>query len=128
MKKTLLIALITIMTLTLTGCGNEDNNGLDTNISNMAKAGDYMARNNALKDIPNDALVIDELKASELTCEAIGVAETTIVVVKCSTTNDNLIKYYGSDTIYYAYQENADGSKYWHYASKDQSEAIEKVK
>lgn len=87
-----------------------------------------MAKRSALKDIPNDALVIDELKASELTCEALGVAEKTIVVVKCTTTNDALIKYYGSENIYYAYQENADGSKYWHFASKDQNEAIEKVK
>ena len=49
MKKLLSIVLITIMTITLTGCGNEETNGLDTNITNMSKAGDFMAKNQHLK-------------------------------------------------------------------------------
>ena len=55
-------------------------------------------------------------------------ADKVIVVVKSSTTNDKLIKHYGSETIYYGYQRTADGKEYWHYASKDRNEAIEKVK
>lgn len=128
MKKYLLTALLLVLTFTLTGCGNSDTDGLSTDRSIWVDAGYYNAESNAKKDIPNDALVTEPLKASELSCETIGVSDKVIVVVKCSTTNDKLIKHYGSETIYYGYQRTADGKEYWHYASKDRNEAIEKVK
>lgn len=128
MKKYLLTAILLVLTITLTGCGNSDTDGLSTDRSIWVDAGYYAAESHATADIPNDALVIEALKASELSCETIGVSDKVIVVVKCTTTNDKLIKYYGSETIYYGYQRTADGKQYWHHASKDRDEAIEKVK
>lgn len=105
-----------------------DTKGLSTDRSVWVDAGYVYAESNAKKDIPEDAYVWSTLKASELTCETIGVSDKVVVVVKCSTTNDEVIKHYGSSTIYYGFQESADGTKYWHYASKDRDEAIQKVK
>ena len=107
---------------------SSDANGLSTDRSDWVDAGYVYAESNAKKDIPEDAYVWGTLKASELTCETIGVSDKVIVVVKCSTTNDELIKHYGSATIYYGFQRSADGTKYWHYASKDRNEVIQKVK
>lgn len=108
--------------------GSESSGGLSKDRSVWVDAGYYSAESSAKKDIPEDAYVWTTLKASELTCETIGVSDKTIVVVKCTTTNDEVIKHYGASTIYYAYQQSADGNKYWHYASKDRDEAIQKVK
>ena len=105
-----------------------DTKVLSTDRSVWFDAGYVHAESNAKKDIPEDAYVWSTLKASELTCETIGVSDKVVVVVKCSTTNDEVIKHYGSSTIYYGFQESADGTKYWHYASKDRDEAIQKVK
>lgn len=108
--------------------GSESSDGLSKDRSIWVDAGYYSAESSAKKDIPEDAYVWTTLKASELTCETIGVSNKTIVVVKCTTTNDKVIEHYGASTIYYAYQQSADGSRYWHYASKDRDEAIQKVK
>lgn len=107
---------------------SSDNKELSTDRSVWVDAGYVYAESNATKDIPKDAYVFTTLKASELTCETIGVSDKVVVVVKCDTNNDELIKHYGSSTIYYAFQRSADGNKYWHYASKDRDEAIQKVK
>ena len=128
MKKHLLLTLFLVLTFTLTGCGNSDTSGLSSDRSEWVDAGYTYAESNAKKDIPKDALVLETLKASELTCETIGVSDKVVVVVKCSTTNDKLIEHYGSSTIYYGFQRSADGNQYWHYASKDRDEAIQKVK
>lgn len=128
MRKYLLIVILLFLAFTVTGCGNPETDGLSSDRSDWVDAGYTYAESNAKKDIPEDALVFETLKASELTCETLGVSDKVVVVVKCTTTNDKIIKHYGSETIYYGFQRSADKKEYWHYASKDRDEAIKKVK
>lgn len=108
--------------------GFSNTSGLSTNSTVMYEAGAYLAEDYAVEDIIEDAFVYETLKSSELSCESIGVADKVIVVVKCTTNHADLIDYYGSSTIYYAFQKSADKKSYWHYASSDRDVAIDKVR
>lgn len=56
----------------------------------------------------------DYCKANELEVKAIE-ENGGIYIVKCTTTNKNLIAQYGSSTFYYGYMPSASGLKYYQY-------------
>ena len=87
------------------------------------KAEDY-----ALEDIPEMALVWDTVKVNELTCKADVLTDDQIVLVRCNTSNSEIIKYFGSSEIWYGYIEAADGTSYFRYADSDQAVVLEKLR
>lgn len=75
------------------------------------------------KDKALEYLEGPDTTTSQLQCEPkelIG----DLILVKCETTDEFLIKYYGSSTLWYGYLESAGGSKYKQYGSGNREEVI----
>ena len=70
----------------------------------------------ALREIPESILTFDDVMSNELKCEAKEKTDDEIILVQCTTTNKDVIDHYDSETIWYGYQETADGRS--HYKQK----------
>ena len=66
----------------------------------------------------------DYCKANELQVKAIE-EDNGIYIVKCTTTNQNLIAQYGSSTFYYGYMPSASGLKYYQYADSSKQKVYD---
>ena len=90
--------------------------------------GGSSAERHALSDIPDDALVLfDTVMEGELVCKADSRTEDAIVLVKCTTTHEEIIKKYGK-TIWYGFQSSADMSKYKHKTASTKEEVLKAFK
>lgn len=88
----------------------------------------YMAEQVALQDIPELGHTWYTVKSNELNCNANSITDDEIVLVKCTTTNEELLDYYGSSTIWYGYLESADGYSYFRWADANQSTVLSKLR
>lgn len=96
--------------------------------SNRSIENGSTAENYALDDIPEIAITFSTVRSNELKCEADSMTDDEIVLVKCTTTNDELIDYYESSTIWYGWQSSADGNTYLRWADKDKSEVLSHIR
>ncbi len=87
-----------------------------------------LAETQALKDIPDDAYYFGTLKSNEISCNAISETNDGIILVKCTTNNSEIIRHYGSATIWYGYLLSADGTSYWHYSSSNRETVLSKLR
>ena len=81
----------------------------------------------ATKDIVDSVLIGSSVTANELKCEANSKTDDEIKLVKCTTTKNEIIKEYGSSTIWYGYLETVDGG-YYHYISKSKDTVLSKLR
>ena len=86
------------------------------------------AEEKALEDVPELGFVFSTVKSNELECKTDSITDDEIVLVKCTTTNEELLDYYGSSTIWYGYLESAGGSSYFRWADPIQSNVLSKLR
>lgn len=86
------------------------------------------AEEKALEDVPELGFVFSTVKSNELECKTDSITDDEIVLVKCTTTNEELLDYYGSSTIWYGYLESASGSSYFRWADPIQSNVLSKLR
>lgn len=93
--------------------------------------GAYFAEQSALKEIPESVLTLTfehAVTSDELKCNAKEKTDDEIILVKCTTTNEHIIDYYKSETIWYAFQETADGSHHYRAINPDKNKALESIR
>lgn len=93
--------------------------------------GAYLAEQSALEEIPESVLTLafeHAVTSNELKCNAKEKTDDEIILVKCTTTNEHIIDYYKSETIWYAYQETADGSYHYRAINPDKNKALESIR
>lgn len=86
------------------------------------------AEQKALEDVPELGFAFSTVKSNELKCKTDSITDDEIVLVKCTTTNEELLDYYGSSTIWYGYLESASGSSYFRWADPIQSNVLSKLR
>ena len=114
MKKIFALSIIVMISLLLSGCGGM--NGVDKS----------WAEQMALKDISKDT--IKTPTSAELKCTAKSKEKDDIILVKCTTSHEELKKLYKSETIWYGYLETADGKSYYHYMDNDKDKVLEMLR
>lgn len=82
----------------------------------------------ALREIPASILTFDEVMSNELKCEAKEKTDDEIILVKCTTTNQDVIDHYDSETIWYGYQETADGRSHYRSINKSKDKVLENMR
>ena len=107
---------------------SNDNTDSDSDSDSCTTLYCRMAEDYALEDIPEMALVWDTVKINELICKAEVLTADQIALVRCNTSNSEIIKYFGSSEIWYGYIEAADGTSYFRYADSDQAVVLEKLR
>lgn len=93
--------------------------------------GAYLAEQSALEEIPESVLTLTfehAVTSNELKCDAKEKTDDEIILVKCTTTNEHIIDYYKSKTIWYAYQKTADGSHHYRAINPDKNKALESIR
>ena len=118
-KKKKILVLGVIVIIAVTGCGYNSNSNFNAGGCNTVVCSE--AEIYAKSDIPEIAGVWTTLRSNEIKCNATEVTNDEIILVKCTTTNDELIDYYNSSTIWFGYLAAADGNSYfrWENASRD---------
>ena len=122
------IILITFLCVLMFLAELDSNDNTDTDSVSCSTLYCRMAEDYALEDIPEMALVWDTVKINELICEAEILTADQIALVRCNTSNSEIIKYFGSSEIWYGYIEAADGTSYFRYADSDQAVVLEKLR
>ena len=93
--------------------------------------GGYEAERYALQEIPKSVLTLafePDVTSNELKCKAKEKTDDEIILVKCTTTNKHIIDYYESETIWYAYQETADGMSHYRSINPDKDTALKNIR
>lgn len=122
------IILITFLCVLMFLSELSSNDNTDSDSDSCTTLYCRMAEDYALEDIPEMALVWDTVKINELTCKAEVLTADQIALVRCNTSNSEIIKYFGSSEIWYGYIEAADGTSYFRYADSDQAVVLEKLR
>ena len=97
--------------------------GTDTTIEGGDDAVFY-----ALREIPESILTFDDVMSNELKCEAKEKTDDEIILVQCTTTNQDVIDHYDSETIWYGYQETADGRSHYRSINKSKDTVLENMR
>lgn len=97
--------------------------GTDTTIEGGDDAVFY-----ALREIPESILTFDDVMSNELKCEAKEKTDDEIILVQCTTTNQDVIDHYDSETIWYGYQETADGRSHYRSINKSKDKVLENMR
>ena len=97
--------------------------GTDTTIEGGDDAVFY-----ALREIPESILIFDDVMSNELKCEAKEKTDDEIILVQCTTTNQDVIDHYDSETIWYGYQETADGRSHYRSINKSKDTVLENMR
>lgn len=82
----------------------------------------------ALREIPESVLTFDDVMSNELKCEAKEKTDDEIILVQCTTTNQDVIDHYDSETIWYGYQETADGRSHYRSINKSKDKVLENMR
>lgn len=82
----------------------------------------------ALREIPESVLTFDDVMSNELKCEAKEKTDDEIILVQCTTTNQDVIDHYDSETIWYGYQETADGRSHYRSINKSKDTVLENMR
>lgn len=93
--------------------------------------GGSKAEQYALTEIPEKVptlLFEAQVTSNELKCEAKEKTDDEIILVKCTTTNKFIKEYFDSETIWYAYQETADGMSHYRAISNNKDEALKNIR
>lgn len=86
------------------------------------------AEQKALEDVPELGLAFSTVKSNELKCNAESITDDEIILVKCTTTHEELLDFYGSSTIWYGYLESASGHSYFRAAHADKNEVLSRLR
>ena len=97
--------------------------GTDTTIEGGDDAVFY-----ALREIPESILTFDDVMSNELKCEAKEKTDDEIILVQCTTTNQTVIDHYDSETIWYGYQETADGRSHYRSINKSKDTVLKNMR
>ncbi len=97
--------------------------GTDTTIEGGDDAVFY-----ALREIPESILTFDDVMSNELKCEAKEKTDDEIILVQCTTTNQDVIDHYDSETIWYGYQETADGRSHYRSINKSKDTVLKNMR
>ena len=97
--------------------------GTDTTIEGGDDAVFY-----ALREIPESILTFDDVMSNELKCEAKEKTDDEIILVQSTTTNQDVIDHYDSETIWYGYQETADGRSHYRSINKSKDKVLENMR
>ena len=100
---------------------NDSNSGCDTSDCSWAEQ-------KALEDVPELGLAFSTVKSNELKCNAESITDDEIILVKCTTTHEELLDFYGSSTIWYGYLESASGHSYFRAAHADKNEVLSRLR
>ena len=100
---------------------NDSNSGCDTSDCSWAEQ-------KALEDVPELGLAFSTVKSNELKCNAESITDDEIILVKCTTTHEELLNFYGSSTIWYGYLESASGHSYFRAAHADKNEVLSRLR
>ncbi len=114
MKKLCFFSILVCILIGVTGCGNENE---------IAEVDKWNSEEAALEYISEQAF--DTPTKSELSCIANSQEDDGIILVECTTTHDELINYYDSETIWFGYLESADGDSYYRYADSDKDVVLD---
>lgn len=82
----------------------------------------------ALREIPESVLTFDDVMSNELKCEAKEKTDDEIILVQCTTTNQDVIDHYDSETIWYGYQETADGRSHYRSINKSKDTVLKNMR
>ena len=124
MKKILVLGVIVI--IAVTGCGYNSNSNFNAGGCNTVVCSE--AEIYAKSDIPEIAGMWTTLRSNEIKCNATEVTKDEIILVKCTTTNQDVIDHYDSETIWYGYQETADGRSHYRSINKSKDKVLENMR
>ena len=117
MKKLCFFSILICILIGVTGCDNENE---------IAEVDKWNSEEAALEYISEQAF--DTPTKSELSCIANSQEDDGIILVECTTTHDELINYYGSETIWFGYLESADADSYYRYADSDKDVVLDMLR